>query len=260
MYLIHYRAPDWLASSIASVLASTAPVEVTVVHNGGELPVLPDGVRVVESGGNRGFTGGANDAIADWLAGPHQVAVIGAHDLHVDPATMSTMLRALERHSDVGIVGPNPTGGIAKRPTIVDRDDVVIVGDVSGTCMMLRREMAEQVGGFDETFGSYVEDVEYCLRAGDHGWLTARTTTGDAHGLGSADSVTATRLIAINRTRLRRSREGRWSAAKFVAGQVLGAVKAAGRGDAATARAKLGAVPVGAAIVVRSPGSRPRRR
>jgi GT2 family glycosyltransferase len=41
---------------------------------------------------------------------------------------------------------------------------------VTGCCLLVRRECLEQLGGFDEDFFLYYEDVDLCLRARDRGW------------------------------------------------------------------------------------------
>jgi GT2 family glycosyltransferase len=44
------------------------------------------------------------------------------------------------------------------------------VGMLSGAAMMLKREVLEEVGGFDERFHMYGEDNEWCLRIKRAGW------------------------------------------------------------------------------------------
>ena len=39
---------------------------------------------------------------------------------------------------------------------------------------MVRREAAQQVGHFDEGYGKYFEDVDYCLRTARAGWRVMR--------------------------------------------------------------------------------------
>ncbi len=41
---------------------------------------------------------------------------------------------------------------------------------VMGACMMVRREAYEAVGGMDERFFLYLEDVDWCYRMQKHGW------------------------------------------------------------------------------------------
>lgn len=41
---------------------------------------------------------------------------------------------------------------------------------VSGACLFHRREVSDQLGGLDEKFFLYCEDVDFCLRAKQRGW------------------------------------------------------------------------------------------
>lgn len=43
---------------------------------------------------------------------------------------------------------------------------------VSGACMLLRRELVEQVGLMDDGYFLYFEEVDYCRVAASHGWET----------------------------------------------------------------------------------------
>jgi len=49
-------------------------------------------------------------------------------------------------------------------------DEVAEVKAVSGSCMFIRREVYEQIGGLDEQFFAYQEDSDYCMRARQAGW------------------------------------------------------------------------------------------
>lgn len=49
-------------------------------------------------------------------------------------------------------------------------DEVAEVKAVSGSCMFIRREVYEQIGGLDEQFFAYQEDSDYCMRARQSGW------------------------------------------------------------------------------------------
>lgn len=42
---------------------------------------------------------------------------------------------------------------------------------VSGAAMLFRRQVYEQIGGFDEQFFMYGEDLDFCKRIFDKGWL-----------------------------------------------------------------------------------------
>ncbi len=44
---------------------------------------------------------------------------------------------------------------------------------VSGACMMIKREVFEKIGFFDEGFFLYFEDADFCLRAGKAGFKIA---------------------------------------------------------------------------------------
>jgi GT2 family glycosyltransferase len=114
----------------------------------------------------------------------------------------------LDRHPDVGVVGPRITNldgtvqasarrfpdfttAIAGRSSWLTRvlprnplsrhnlpaldvqsGEPVDVDWVSGACMMVRRAAFDQVGGMDEGFFLYWEDADFCRRLEDAGWRT----------------------------------------------------------------------------------------
>jgi GT2 family glycosyltransferase len=63
------------------------------------------------------------------------------------------------------------------------------VGMLSGAAMLVRREVVEQVGGFDERFHMYGEDNEWCLRITRAGWLLMFEPAAVVMHHGAASSV-----------------------------------------------------------------------
>lgn len=230
VYLIHWNAPEWCASAARSILASkNVKIHLSVVDNGSEDPtmlrhLLAPEARLIQAGRNAGYAGGANIALHDWLqSGDSELCVIGSHDLHTESETLALLVSAARSHSELGVVAPVLTapepsygghfdGRHWRQVTHVSDPPPLLPCDwASGTCLLLRRGCVEQIGGFDEEFGSYVEDVDLCLRAGDAGWPTAVVTAARAWGVGSA-SAAVQELIAVNSMRLRLKRGGRLGA------------------------------------------------
>ena len=69
---------------------------------------------------------------------------------------------------------------------------------VTGCCMLVRRECLEDLGGLDEQFFLYYEDVDLCVRARSRGWTTWYDPTLGAvhhHPLHSRSRPAALRLV-----------------------------------------------------------------
>lgn len=224
VYLIHWNAPAWCASSVRSILASQGvEVELTVVNNDHKTALagrLPPGTRVLQMPFNTGYAGAANRALADWRQRMPQTpySILGSHDLHVALDTLTRLVQAAEADRGLGVVGaalvsPDRTSGglwtgkVARQAPlegtgVVDRDWA------SGTCLLVRRECAESVDGFDNRFGSYLEDVDFCLRAKDLGWRVGVAVEATAWGLGTAASGDAQQMIEANSVLLLTKRAG----------------------------------------------------
>lgn len=52
----------------------------------------------------------------------------------------------------------------------LDNEKVGEVKAVSGSCMMIRRAVVEEIGGLDERYFAYQEDADYCIQARQAGW------------------------------------------------------------------------------------------
>lgn len=184
-FLVHWQAPEWCAESVQALLASEGvDVRVTVINNGGQLD-LPSGVRVVDQPRNRGFAAGANAGLD--LARPGLVFV-GCHDVRLAPDALVRMAAMLESDSGLGIVGPVLDGGGSQ-----ERD----LEWVSGAGMLLRSEVAERFR-FDERFGSYVEDVDFCVRVRIVGGWRVGRSNGNATTRGTSAPESAKVLMTAN--------------------------------------------------------------
>lgn len=196
--------------------ATASPFELVVVDNGDDHAVARDvaarhGARLVESGANLGYGGGANlgatGTTAPWL-------VVANSDLEWAPGSLDALLAAGAAQPDAGALGPallNTDGTVypsaralpsltqgaghallgkvwpgnpwtrayrAENETTGDSRDA---GWLSGACLLLRREAFEAVGGFDDGYFMFFEDVDLGDRLGRAGWRnvyvpTARVT------------------------------------------------------------------------------------
>lgn len=72
-----------------------------------------------------------------------------------------------------------------------DYDAVMEIEALSGCFLMVRQEVIEQVGGLDERFFFYSEDVDWCKRIHDAGWKLVHYPEAEAihFGYGSSSSA-----------------------------------------------------------------------
>ncbi len=158
---------------------------------------------VVEPGANLGYGSGANRGAAACTA---ELLVVCNPDVVVDTDALVNLARALDADKGLAVAGPRvlePDGArypSARRfPTLVEGaghalagllapdnrftrryrmqdmtpEAITKVDWVSGSFMMWRRQVFEQLGGFDEAYFMYGEDVDLCWRAHMAGWGVA---------------------------------------------------------------------------------------
>lgn len=95
-------------------------------------------------------------------------------------------------------------GGNAYEEAITETESVRVVDQVIGAFFVVRRSVFEQLGGFDERFFVYFEEVDFALRARRKGWVSVCLTGARCiHiGGGSSRQVMATRLFYSLRSRM----------------------------------------------------------
>jgi N-acetylglucosaminyl-diphospho-decaprenol L-rhamnosyltransferase len=162
-------------------------------------------IKVIDSGRNGGFAYGVNVGVRYGLASrsvPDFFYLLNS-DAFPDPSAVRELLLLHQRLPKVGIVGsyvygndghphqtafrfPSPLSeferairlGIASKmlarwrvPMPVPDEDCE-VDWVAGASMMIRREVFDDVGLFDEKFFLYFEETDFCRRAKLKGWST----------------------------------------------------------------------------------------
>lgn len=208
--IVTYRARDYLRGCLSSLFQNTSSgdLEVIVVDNGSQdgtaemLAVEFPDVRVIENETNTGYTRPMNQALR---VGRGDFLVQLNPDTQVLPGALDTVYRFMKSHPDIGICGPkmlNRDGSFQQhcrrgdpRPWAVisyflgfyklfpkskffggyllnylDENEESAVENVSGSCMMIRKKLIEQIGYLDEAYFAYQEDTDYCWRARAAGW------------------------------------------------------------------------------------------
>jgi len=192
-------------------------------------------VKLIVNTINRGYTGGNNDGIA--TATGRYVLILNP-DTRVVGDALSTLVEYADAHPDVGVVGPqlvNPDGSVQSSrrrfPTLMtglfestwlqplaprrvlrdyylqdQPDDVPQEVDwVTGACLLVRREAIQQVGGLDEGFFMYSEELDWCRRIKQAGWKIVYLPQAQVmHYVGqSSDQVVAQRHIYFQTSKVR---------------------------------------------------------
>jgi N-acetylglucosaminyl-diphospho-decaprenol L-rhamnosyltransferase len=85
-----------------------------------------------------------------------------------------------------------------------DHNDSRDVDQVMGAFFLVRRSLFEQLGGFDERFFVYFEEVDFSLRARKAGWRSHYLAEAQAFhkGGGTSEQVKAARLFYSMRSRI----------------------------------------------------------
>lgn len=160
-------------------------------------------LHVIENASNLGFAKAVNQGI---LTSRGRYVLLVNPDTFLSEGSIGSSLAFLDSRPEVGILGPrilNPDGSVQGsarafpqfataffgRTSFMSRlfpgnaftrrqvlcleeqlDRPLAVDWVSGACMLIRREVLDDVGSFDERFFLFWEDADICWRAHKRGW------------------------------------------------------------------------------------------
>lgn len=206
--VVNYNAGSYLARCVESVAAAAdeLTVDLLVVDNASSdgsadaaAARVPE-VRLIGNPTNRGLSAawnqGAAAVDAPWILFLNPDAEIWHGDLgalvqagegRTDVALVGPVIRNRDEtiyesgrvfpgvlqavfHAFLGPFAPSNRFTRAYRQTSWDRTDEREVDWVSGAAMLIRRSALEEVGGFDEGFWLYGEELDICTRLRAAGW------------------------------------------------------------------------------------------
>jgi N-acetylglucosaminyl-diphospho-decaprenol L-rhamnosyltransferase len=192
-------------TDLEDCLAALAPQvdELVVVANlpGEPLGPLPPGTHLIANERPLGLAANSNRGLAETKA---PFVVVANPDTRAKPGAIETLRRFMADHTRCGIAGPQmhyPDGtwqpSRRRFPTVIgtlvrrtplrklfpprrrqrsyylldERPMEPVETDwMLGAFLMLRREMLDELGGFDEGFRLYGEDIDLAYRAAKAGW------------------------------------------------------------------------------------------
>jgi len=202
--IVNYNVKEFLQNLLHSIDKASQNLsgEIIVVDNAsddGSVELLKSkfpSVKLIENKTNLGF-GKANNQALKIAKGKYLLLI--NPDAVVSEDTFTKMIKFLEEQKDVGLAGCkilNPDGSLqlaCRRSfpgpwtsfckvtglsnifpnskmfarynlTYLDENQTYEVDAISGSFMMLKRKVYEEVGGFDEQFFMYGEDLDLCYR------------------------------------------------------------------------------------------------
>jgi N-acetylglucosaminyl-diphospho-decaprenol L-rhamnosyltransferase len=187
--VLAYGGGGEFAAVIDSLLAEgVRAASILVIHNQaepGEAPPNPiSGVEVIQTDRNLGYAGGMNVGVAKLMErGSGQILLL-THDARLRPGALDLLRTAAASQPGFGVLAPAlllagtevpySFGGVTSRSGATShlkglpadfRAGVFACDWVDGGTMLIRRELFERVGSFDERFWGYCEEADLCLRA-----------------------------------------------------------------------------------------------
>ncbi len=231
---VSYNSSAHLRSFFESIRAGEAERVLVVVadNNSRDVGAVAEmatefGARLLELGDNFGYGGAINRAVATLPPEIRSILVVNP-DVSFEPGTISQLTRTLATTPSAGAVGPrvlNADGSVypsARRlPSLrtgvghaifgkvwprnpwtrrylsdaFESPTIKAVGWLSGSCVLIRRSAFDQIGGFDEDYFMYFEDVDLGFRLGKADWISLYNPEASVMHTGAHSTRTESRRM-----------------------------------------------------------------
>jgi N-acetylglucosaminyl-diphospho-decaprenol L-rhamnosyltransferase len=241
--IVSWNVRDYLAACLDSIQTNKGDLAVEVIvvdsHSGDDTVEMVRArypwVKLLPQTSNIGFTRGNNIGLK---AAQSRHLFLLNPDTEIVGETLTQMVKYLDDNPTVGVVGPhtlNPDGttqstrrrfptpitalfestwlqGIAPR-RVLDRfyardigdTDIADVDWVQGSALMMRRKAYIHIGGLDEKYIMFSEELDWCKRARKAGWRVVYlgSATIIHHGGKSTEQASALKHIYFQESKLR---------------------------------------------------------
>jgi GT2 family glycosyltransferase len=178
---------------LETLLGEGAAGSIVVVHNptgpGEAPPEVPPGCELVQAEKNLGYAAGMNLGIARLRERGVALLLLLTHDVRLPDGTLADLFGAAAREPGYGVLAPAlrvsgtgevfSFGGVSHRNGATEhlkaRPPAPAAGLaacdwVDGGLILIRAEVLDRVGTYDERFWGYCEEADLCLRARRAGW------------------------------------------------------------------------------------------
>jgi len=192
LFILHWNCADACLETIKLFQEQNCPTNIIVIDNSSDidhLSKLKEGldsssVSLIELNENRGWGGGFNTVLRDWLleeeGSPY--CFVCAHDALPEKDCLNMLVNAMQSDIKLGIVCPE-YGGVSFIPRYSPvrcsyfqyvkerpKGTVEYVDIPHGTLMLYRKECLLETGLYDERYFAYGDEYDLGLRARKKGW------------------------------------------------------------------------------------------
>ncbi|MBS3145159.1 glycosyltransferase family 2 protein [Candidatus Woesearchaeota archaeon] len=202
--IVSYNSAPFLEAGLHSLYDSlkNSTFELFVVDNNSQdtsadlVKTFFPKVRLILNKINIGFGAACNQVLRQAKG---EYLLLMNPDVRVHPTTLSEMVSYLQNHRNIGILAPQlrfANGSLqyscrryprfpshfakilfSRSPLTSDYlmldKDHTLIQDIDwslGAFLLVRKQVIDQIGGFDERFFLYFEDIDLCRRAKQAGW------------------------------------------------------------------------------------------
>ncbi len=228
--ILNYNGLDLLKQFLPQVISNSPKGKVYVIDNGSNddsiywIKTYYQSVQIISLHTNFGYARGYNQGVQQIK---EPLICFLNNDVQVPINWLEPILIAFDSNPQISIAQPlilnyeNPKyfeyagagGGYLdffglpycrgrifnrlKKPTSIDKVTRSVFW-ASGACFFLRKEVFIAVGGFDEDFFCYQEEIDFCWRAKRHGYDISTIGQSEVYHLGNGSAIRSARKVFYN--------------------------------------------------------------